>query len=315
MLQKTLAKAKSVAIGGHMRPDGDCVGSCMAMYQYICTWYPEIRVDVYLEEIPNSFRFIEATQKISHEIKDTTYDLFISLDCGDEGRLGFSAPLFKNARETFCVDHHVSNSSFGKNNYIKPDASSTCELVFELMEEEKITKQIAECLYLGIVHDTGVFQYSCTSPETMIVASKLMAKGIDYSKIIHDTYYEKTYVQNQILGRALLESVLFMERKCIVSVIDKKIMDFYGATSKDLEGIVSQLRLTSGVNVAVFLYELQPHEFKISLRSDDTVDVSKVAGYFGGGGHRKAAGLTLRGTAHDVINNIAKQIELQLQKK
>lgn len=314
MLQRTLAEVKSVAIGGHIRPDGDCVGSCMAMYQYIRTWYPETDVDVYLEEIPNSFRFIGATKEISHEIKEKTYDLFISLDCGDVGRLGFSAPLFERAAETFCVDHHISNRSSGKNNYIKPDASSTCELVFELMEEEKITKEIAECLYLGLVHDTGVFQYSCTSPETMIVASKLMAKGIDYSKIIHDTYYEKTYVQNQILGRALLESVLFMEGQCIVSVIDKKMMDFYEVSPKDLEGIVSQLRLTRGVKVAIFLYELQTHEFKISLRSGDEVDVSKVAGYFGGGGHKKASGLTMKGTAHDVINNIAKQIELQLQK-
>ena len=314
MLQRTLAEVKSVAIGGHIRPDGDCVGSCMAMYQYIRTWYPETDVDVYLEEIPNSFRFIGATKEISHEIKEKTYDLFISLDCGDVGRLGFSAPLFERAAETFCVDLGGSSSTKGKNNYIKPDASSTCELVFELMEEEKITKEIAECLYLGLVHDTGVFQYSCTSPETMIVASKLMAKGIDYSKIIHDTYYEKTYVQNQILGRALLESVLFMEGQCIVSVIDKKMMDFYEVSPKDLEGIVSQLRLTRGVKVAIFLYELQTHEFKISLRSGDEVDVSKVAGYFGGGGHKKASGLTMKGTAHDVINNIAKQIELQLQK-
>ena len=277
-------------------------------------WYPETDVDVYLEEIPNSFRFIGATKEISHEIKEKTYDLFISLDCGDVGRLGFSAPLFERAAETFCVDHDIRHITKKKNNYIKPDASSTCELVFELMEEEKITKEIAECLYLGLVHDTGVFQYSCTSPETMIVASKLMAKGIDYSKIIHDTYYEKTYVQNQILGRALLESVLFMEGQCIVSVIDKKMMDFYEVSPKDLEGIVSQLRLTRGVKVAIFLYELQTHEFKISLRSGDEVDVSKVAGYFGGGGHKKASGLTMKGTAHDVINNIAKQIELQLQK-
>ena len=92
------------------------------------------------------------------------------------------------------------------------------------------------------------------------------------------------------------------------------MMDFYEVSPKDLEGIVSQLRLTRGVKVAIFLYELQTHEFKISLRSGDKVDVSKVAGYFGGGGHKKASGLTMKGTAHDVINNIAKQIELQLQK-
>lgn len=315
MLQKALGKAKTVAVGGHVRPDGDCVGSCMGLYQYIKTWYPDIETDVYLEDIPNSFKFMKATADIQHEVKEKEYDLFIALDCGDMGRLGFSGTLFENAKETLCIDHHVSNQAFAKENYIKPDASSTSELVFELIDKSRLTKEIAECLYLGIVHDTGVFQYSCTAPETMMAAAELMRTGIDYSKIINDTFYQKTYAQNQILGRALLESVLFMDGKCIVSVIDKSTMDFCGVTSKDLEGIVSQLRVTEGVKVAIFMYEIENSEYKVSLRADDDVDVSKIAQYFGGGGHKKAAGVTMKGTAHDVINNIAGQIELQLQEK
>lgn len=298
-----------------MRPDGDCVGSCMGLYQYIKTWYPDIETDVYLEDIPSGFKFMKATADIQHEVKEKEYDLFIALDCGDMGRLGFSGTLFENAKETLCIDHHVSNQAFAKENYIKPDASSTSELVFELIDKSRLTKEIAECLYLGIVHDTGVFQYSCTAPETMMAAAELMRTGIDYSKIINDTFYQKTYAQNQILGRALLESVLFMDGKCIVSVIDKSTMDFCGVTSKDLEGIVSQLRVTEGVKVAIFMYEIENSEYKVSLRADDDVDVSKIAQYFGGGGHKKAAGVTMKGTAHDVINNIAGQIELQLQEK
>lgn len=312
MLQKALENAKTVAIGGHIRPDGDCVGSCMGLYQYIRVWYPKIEVDVYLEDIPNSFGFIKATSDILHEVKEKEYDLFISLDCGDLERLGFSGVLFKKAKDTLCIDHHVSNQSFGKENYIKPDASSTSELVFELIEKEKLTKEIAECLYLGIVHDTGVFQYSCTAPETMIAAAELMKQGIDYSKIINDTFYEKTYAQNQILGRALLDSILFMDGQCIVTVLEKKTMDLYGVVPKDLEGIVSQLRVTEGVKVAIFMYETGTEEYKVSLRSDEPVDVSVIAQYFGGGGHKKAAGITMKGTSHDIINNIAGQIELQL---
>lgn len=315
MLQKALENAKTVAIGGHVRPDGDCVGSCMGLYQYIKVWYPEIEADVYLEDIPNSFRFIKATSEILHEVKKQEYDLFISLDCGDIGRLGFSGVLFEQAKDTLCIDHHVSNQSFGKANYIKPDASSTSELVFELIEKEKLTKEIAECLYLGIVHDTGVFQYSCTAPETMIVAAELMRQGIDYSKIINDTFYEKTYAQNQILGRALLDSVLFMDGQCIVTVLEKETMELHDVVPKDLEGIVSQLRVTEGVKVAIFMYETGVEEYKVSLRSDDHVDVSVVAQYFGGGGHKKAAGITMKGTSHDIINNIAGRIELQLQQK
>ena len=139
-----------------------------------------------------------------------------------------------------------------------------------------------------------------------------MKTGIDYSRIISDTYYKKSYVQNQILGRALLESILFMDGKCIVSVLSKKTMEFYGVAPKDLEGIVSQLRVTEGVKVAMFLYETAAHEYKISLRSNEDVDVSKIAQFFGGGGHKKAAGFSMKGTPHDVINNISKQIERQL---
>ena len=314
MLNRVLMQVNTVAIGGHVRPDGDCVGSTLGLYQYIKKCFPNIHVDVYLEDIPESFKsMIPVSEEILHEIDSKKiYDLFVALDCGDAGRLGFSAPLFENAKATVCIDHHVSNTSFADENYIVPDASSTSELVYNLLDKEKITTEIAECLYLGIVHDTGVFQYSCTSPETMEAAADLMRKGIRSNEIIDKTFYEKTYAQNQILGRALLESFLFMDGKCIVSYITKKIMDFHGVTPKDLEGIVSQLRVIKDVEVAILLYETAPQEYKVSLRATGDVDVSKVAGFFGGGGHKKAAGVTMKGTVHDILNNLAEQIDLQL---
>lgn len=313
MLNRALKEAKTVAIGGHVRPDGDCVGSCTGLYQYIRNCYPEIEVDVYLEEIPDSFKMIEATENIIHEVRENkVYDLFIALDCGDAGRLGFSGCLFERAKTTICVDHHISNMAFADENYIVPEASSTAELIYRLLDKEHITTEIAECLYLGIVHDTGVFQYSCTSPETMEAAADLMRKNIRANEIIDKTFYEKTYAQNQILGRALLESFLFMDGKCIVSWITKEMMDFHGVKPKDLEGIVSQMRVTKGVEVAILLYETAPREFKVSLRATGDVDVSKVASYFGGGGHKKAAGVTMKGTVHDIINNLAEQIHVQM---
>ena len=227
-------------------------------------------------------------------------------------RLGFAGVLFENAKETFCIDHHVSNGAFADHNYIVPDASSSSELVYRLLDSKKIDKSIAEALYMGIAHDTGVFQYSCTSPETMEIAADLMRKGIDGSSIIDKTYYEKTYIQNQILGRALLESMLILDGKCIISVVRKKEMEFFQAVPADLEGIVSQLRQTKGVEVAMFLHELAPQEFKVSLRSRGEVDVSEIASYFGGGGHVRAAGVTMHGSSHDVINNITGRIVLQL---
>lgn len=316
MLRRALEQANTIAIGGHVKPDGDCTGSVTGLYQYIKENYPEKQVDMYLEEVPDSFHFIPSVREMKHKVlQEESYDLFIALDCGDKKRLGFSAALFDKAKKTLCIDHHISNQSFAGENYIKPDASSTSELVYRLLDHKKISKTTAESLYLGIVHDTGVFQYSCTAPETMEAAAELMRKGVDSERIIQKTFFEKTYAQQQILGNALLESILFMDGQCIVATITRKQMRFFGITTKDLEGIVSQMRNTQGVEVAILLYETDAQEFKVSLRSTDKVDVSKVAAYYGGGGHKKAAGVTMAGSRHDVINNLADQIAFQLEEE
>ena len=314
MLNRVIMQAKTVAIGGHVRPDGDCVGSCMGLYQYLKNCFAGMEVDVYLEDIPECFKeMLPITAEIKHEADEKKrYDLFIALDGGDMNRLGFSSVLFEKAKTTFCVDHHISNQAFADENYIIPEASSTAELVYRLLEKEKIDTNVAECLFMGIVHDTGVFQYSSTSPETMEIAADLMRKSIRANQIIDKTYYEKTYAQNRILGRALLESSLSLGGKCIVSAISKETMNLHGVIPKDLEGIVSQLRVTQGVEVAIFLYEIGEQEYKVSLRASGDVDVSKVAGYFGGGGHKKAAGFTMNGQVQDIVERILGQIEIQL---
>ena len=163
MLNKVLENVSTIAIGGHVRPDGDCVGSCVGLGQYIRENYSDKIVDIYLKDIPESFLFLKGTETILESVDDEekVYDLFISLDCGDTDRLEYSKTLFNKAKHTFCVDHHISNIGFADVNHIVPEASSTSELVYGLLDEEKISQNVAEALYLGIVHDTGVFQYSC----------------------------------------------------------------------------------------------------------------------------------------------------------
>ena len=172
---------------------------------------------------------------------------------------------------------------------------------------------IAAALYIGIVHDTGVFRYSCTAPKTLMAAAKLIGTGIDFPRLVEETFFEKTYVQNQIMGRALLESILIMDGRCVVSHIDKRTMDFYQVTSKDMEGIVSQIKLTKGTDCAVFMYEVKSLEYKVSLRTTEKVNAARVAELFGGGGHARAAGCMMNGTFHDVINNLTVHIEEQLE--
>ncbi|MBC5713624.1 bifunctional oligoribonuclease/PAP phosphatase NrnA [Roseburia sp. BX1005] len=308
-----LEGVQTVAIAGHVRPDGDCVGSCLATYNYIKDNYPKIEVALYLQPIPNIFKFLSRADEIMHSCEeDKTYDLFIAQDCGDLKRLGDAAKYFETAKKTICVDHHVSNDNFADENYIFPYASSASELVFGLIGEKSITKKIAECIYVGMVHDTGVFQYSCTSAKTMEIAGKLMEMGIDFSKIVDETFYTKTFEQNRILGKALLNSRLLLDGKMIASVITMEEMKQYHVLPKHLDGIVNQLRVTKGVEAAVFLYENEDGSYKVSTRSNGLVNVAELAVKFGGGGHERAAGFSMEGTPEDLINKVAFEIEKQL---
>lgn len=315
-LAEELKQVRFVAIAGHVRPDGDATGSCLGLYHYLKKNYPETDVRVYLENTPQAYSKVPGIDEVFHEVgENEAPDVFFCLDCADEKRLGGFAELKKRAKRVICIDHHVSNGGFADVNYIVPDASSTSELVFRLLDEEKMPVETAENLYMGLVHDTGVFRHSCTSPETMEIAATLMRKGIDAAGIINHTFYDKTYHQNQILGRALLESILLMDKKVIFSAIRQKEMDFYGVGPSDLDGIVQVLMSTADTEVAIFLYEVSPQTFKVSLRSREFVDVSTIAAYFGGGGHIRAAGCTMQGSIYDVVNNITLHIEKQLRQE
>ena len=304
-LDEIIKDKKLIGIAGHVRPDGDCAGSTLAVYNYIKDNYSDKDVRLYLEPIPNIFKFMKRADQIrSDYADDDVFDLFIALDCGDLGRLGNAAKYFENAKSTLCIDHHASNSSFADVNYIFPDASSTCELVFEVIDRTKLKKDIAECLYTGMVHDTGVFQYSCTSAKTMEIAGILMETGIDYPKIVDETFYIKTFGQNKILGQALLNAELYLDGAVIASVITQAEMDKFSVLPKHLDGIVNQLRVTKDVKIALFLYENEDKTFKGSLRVNGDYNVAEIAAEFGGGGHVKAAGFTIDGPIDTAMNRI-----------
>lgn len=304
--------AGSIAISGHIRPDGDCVGSVMGLYLYLKRELPETEIDVYLDKPATVFDCISCIEDIKSESDpNKTYDVFIALDCSDD-RLGDARPLFESARRRINIDHHVSNPGCGDVRIVEPVRSSTAELLYELMNPDMIDEEIAKALYIGIIHDTGVLRYSNTSPRTLQITAELVRFGFDFSEIIEKTFYEKTYVQTQIMGRAILESVRFMHDRCIVSMVSRRMMEFYQVTAKDLDGIVNQLQAVKGVDCSIFMYETGTLEYKVSMRSNGMVDVASVALKFGGGGHVRAAGCTMNGTYHDNINNLSIEIAEQL---
>ena len=306
--------AHQIGICGHVRPDGDCVGTCMALYLYLKKNYPQKAVNVHLEYMPERFAYLFDGTGYQEGFENMPEcDLFFSLDTGDLERLGAAAKIVEKADTCICIDHHISNTGFADINVVDPDSSSASQVLFELLDEKKIDKSIATALYLGIVQDSGCFQYDSTSRRTMEIAGILMEKGVNTSNIVDRTMKQKTYVQNQMLGRVLLESLLLLDGQVIASRITQGMMEFYGATKEDLEGIVEQLRVTQGTEVAIFLHEVGVLEYKVSMRSKEYVDVSKIASHFGGGGHVRAAGCTMSGTYHDILNTLLEWIDLQIK--
>jgi len=311
-LERYLENVNKVAIAGHVRPDGDCVGSVMGLYNYIRDNFSGIVAHAFLEDFSDRLKYVAGLDEVLDEVKDDDYDLFIVIDTADPERIGIAAGLLNKGIKTLVIDHHISNTKYGDINIVDHTASSACEVLYELLDDEKISKNTAECLYTGMVHDSGVFKYQSTSKKTMTIAGNLIEKGIEITDIIDEGFYARSYVQNQVLGKALMESILIFDGKCIIAKISKREMEFFGITHKDLGGIVEQLRLTVGVEVAVFIYQTDVYEYKVSLRSKKYVDCNEVAGYFGGGGHVRAAGCVLNGSVYDVINNITREIEKQI---
>lgn len=308
--------ADRIGISAHIRPDGDAIGSSMALYLYLKKALPQAKIKVYLESLPDCFGHLKHLDEVdSVYAEEEAFDVFFALDTAAD-RLGKAQPFFDGSRKKINIDHHISNrNGCGDVNVVEPSASSTAEVLYGLFEEERLDEEIAVALYTGIIHDCGVFQYSNTTPRTMEIGAKLLRYGFPFSKIIEESFYQKTYLQTQILGRALMESVRFMDGRCIVSCVDRKMMKFYDVVPSDLDGIVNQLRNIRGIDCAIFMYEIGVQEYKVSMRSNEKVDVAKVASFFGGGGHVRAAGCTMSGNMHDVINNLSLHIEQQLKEQ
>lgn len=313
-LIKECKDAARIGISGHIRPDGDCVGAVLGLQMYLRKCLPEADVRVYLERPAEIFHEIKGFDEIRSDFPDEApFDVYFVLDC-NEDRIGGAEKYYRTAGKKINIDHHVSNPGCGDINYIRPEVGSTCELIYDLIDADRLDRDLAMAIYVGMIHDTGIFQYSNTTPATMEKGARLIACGFDFPRLIRETFYQKSYVQTQIMGRALMESIRFMDNRCIVSAVDKKTMDFYGAEPKDLDGIVNQLRNIEGIECAVFMYQTGVLEYKVSLRTDESVNAAEVAVCFGGGGHARAAGCTMQGTFHDCVNNLSKRIAEQMER-
>ena len=309
-INEIIGDAEKIGIAGHIRPDGDCIGSCMSLYNYLKKNRPDLDVTVHLEFVDPKFGIIENIDDIDlSDPDDTEYDLFIALDTASVDRLGKHAKYFENAKRTFCIDHHKSNLGYADENIVVPDASSACEVLFDLLDVDMFDESIAAPMYMGIASDSGVFRFQNTKPRTLRIAAKMMEFGINHNEILEETFYKKSYNQMMITAKIQSNTVLKLDGQVIYGYCTKELMDKYDLTANDLDAVIASIRNVSGVEVAMFAYQIEDNKYKVSLRSKDDVDVSKIAVTFGGGGHKRAAGFDIEGDKDTVIETVLKEIE------
>ncbi len=281
-------KNKDIVIVGHNDVDADAIASATAMGQFLD------KLDIpykLLLEVNDKYKVFDYEKHIyKGDIANINCDLFISCDCGDNGRFAEYKHLFDKAKKKINIDHHISNDSYGDVNLVLGSVSSTSEIVYEFVSKYiEIDQYIAKLLYGGIIYDSGGFLHKSTSPKTLRIASKLMETGIDFNEIYYSINKHRTYNSRLALKKLIDNMEFLFDNQVICATITKSEVESVGASIEDTDGFVNILYDTEKVRCAIFIYEKKEDTFKVSLRSRD-VDVSKIAKVFGGGGHSRASG-------------------------
>lgn len=301
-------------VTSHVGPDGDNVGSTLAMYYFL----KDIGKKVYyvLDDVfPRNISFlVEGIEVLkSSDININSYNV-ITLDCGDRRRICIEESLILGANKLINIDHHVSNDSFGDLNIVDGSCSSTCELVYALLkdyEKDVIDEQIATALYTGLITDTGNFMYSSTKGTSFLMAKDLLERGAKKETIIQNVFQSNSFEYYKLLGEAL-NSLECYEEKISMITVTKDSMERHNISFSNCDGIASYTRDIENIEVGVFIKQKNTDEYKISLRSKTYVDVSEICKNLGGGGHKRASGCTLIGNLDEVKQTVLNEIKKYL---
>lgn len=310
-IMECILTADSIALSGHLNPDGDAIGACLALGGALEK--AGKRVTVILESYGDKYHLIPNGHLVCQAENAEIPTLFIALDCGDEERLGDAAEIFRRAEKKINIDHHESNTYFGELNYVAADASSTSEIVFKLLKDRlPITAAEAAGLYAGLIYDTGGFRHSSTSPETMRIAGELMEYGIPFTEIYNRFFDARSFTELKLMGRALDNAELLFGGEVVCSSITTAEIEELGGSSKELDAVINYLKGVLGANIACFFYEKTKTDVKGSFRGNDGYDVCALAQKFGGGGHIKAAGCTLSAPIAEAKAMVLREVEKML---
>lgn len=312
-----LRPARTVCVVGHFRPDGDCVGSQLALT--LALWGEGKKVACWNEDpIPQKYRFLDPDGLIEKPKPDLKFDCVISADAASLERLGKRVGECIARRKLLInIDHHPSNTRFGDLDWVSSRQPSTGELIYRLLRVARwpITPRIADCLFTAVSTDTGSFQYPSTLPATYHVAGELVARGANLAKICDEVYQSFPLPRARLLKRVYARFRLTAKDRIAWFWLKQADFARTGAESADSEGLIDHIRAIDPVVVACVFEEVEPELTRVSLRSkSDRVDVNEIAAQFGGGGHAAAAGARIEGTPLATQRRVIAAIKLALKR-
>lgn len=310
---KQIQKAEKIVILTHESPDGDAVGSSLAMKLILEKL--EKKADVIIPEYSRLFNFLPSAEDIMIDSEIKNYDLAISVDCATFKRMA-KKEYFENAKSTIVIDHHGSNTMYGDLNYVNPVSPACCEVIAGMVKyyEIDITKDIGTCLMTGIITDTGGFRHVGITPETFEFTADLIRLGVDVPDIYKRTLNTKTRANFELSKRVMDRMEILEDGKVTFTYMDKKDEEEVGAEPGDHEGLVEIGRDIEGVEVSIFIRQKENEDaYKISMRSGNKVNVSDICFLFGGGGHPRAAGALIQGNVEQVKKKLMKEVRKALK--
>ena len=309
-----IKKAETIVILAHETPDGDAIGSCLAMK--VALKKLGKNADVIIREVPKIFDFLPYRDEIKKDSDIEKYDLAISLDCADFKRL-VGSEYFENAKQTIVIDHHGSNKMYGEINFVNPVAPACCQILIGMFQyfNINIDKELGTCILTGIITDTGGFRYSGVTPETFEFTADLLQKGVNVSDIYKRVLETKTKANFELMKKTIDRMEFLEDGKVTFTYITNDDLEQVNAGIGDHEGLVEIGRDVEGVEVSIFIREKeeQTNLYKVSRRSNDYVNVSDVCLMFGGGGHEKAAGAVVQGDIETVKQKIINELKKVLK--
>ena len=306
--KEQLNEASSIALISHLDPDGDNLGSLTALSKSLLNLGKKV-YPIEFDKIPENLKFLPNLDLLSDNT-DINIDMIICLDCANYERLGQIDELFNKAKFRINIDHHQSNEFYGDVNIVKKGYSSTCELVFDLINEINlpIDKEISMSLLTGISTDTGRFLYSATTADTLAKASKLVENGADMMKI-NELIYQSKKFEAQLLENEILSKTEIYNDYVAIGFVMTDQLNKYNVEISDIDSVINTFRDTDKIKISVLIKQQTENEYKVSFRSKGNIDVGLIAKNLGGGGHKNAAATRITGNFETVSNKIKEEID------